>query len=123
MTEYTRARALAKRLIQKKGRAVKIRVITNDAPADANKPWERGRTPADFPVHAVFVKFETKPIQGTPVRAGDQEVLIYAEDGIDFIITVKDKLIDSDLSVWNIVHTEPLQPGGELVMQTIWVRR
>lgn len=126
MTEYTSSRALARRLIRKKGRAINVVVNTNGTPPDALKPWNRPIAAADpLPTYGVFTGYDTKRIDGVSIQRGDQELMLYADgdDGIDFVLTTKDTIIDTDTSVWRIVDVDVIRPGPEIVAQTLKVRR
>lgn len=122
MGGYTKARALALRLIGKKGRAIQVRRIENAAPAEPGKPWSKGRDSSDHATTGVFLAYKQKRQEGASIKVADQEVLIPAAD-LDFVPTTKDKIIDTNGSVWNIVGVDPLQPGDEAVVFTVQVRR
>lgn len=125
MAEYDSAIALAKRLIAKKGTSVTLRSMTPGALPDANEPWRAGaNTPVDQTVKAVFLDYEQAYIDGTTIRMGDQRVFMPATDNSDVAITPEvDGLVIRGSETWKIVKPRPLNPGNQMVMFEIQVRR
>ena len=121
-TEYSSARLLAQRLINKKGRLVRINFPPPETIADPERPWDKTKGAADFiDAKAVFSSSKRKPIEGTAFEVGEEEVLIAAIDVNDREITNKCTITDGT-RVLNIHDNDALKPGEELVMFTLYAR-
>lgn len=120
MAEYNKAIALAKRLIDKKGRIVTV-FQRETAPSDSDEPWDvdevQRRT---FDAKAVVFPVETKYVDGTTVLVTDKQMFIAAADA-QFAIApqckVRDKGYDSQ-----VIRVEVLEPGDQAVLYTVILR-
>lgn len=122
MGAYDSAIALAKRLITKKGAAISLRRYTDGTPADPAKPWQPGaRTHVDYPTHGAFLEYQKNDIDGTEVKAGDQQVYVAASDlavapaGSDVILRGSE--------VWTIKNISELKPADDPVLYVFQVRQ
>lgn len=129
MTEYSSAIDLAARLIIKKGREVVFRHLETDTAAvDPDRPWDKpAPLKGDQTLKMVFLDYEQKFIDGTKIKAGDQQVLMFAK-GVQYAPTTKDKIIEkpkgsTPSKTWNIMEVETVQPGEEPVLFILRVRR
>lgn len=122
MSEYSSFIDLAARLIIKKGRLAKFRHVVEGTVTDPDRPWEtKPAPPFDQDLKMVFLDYEQGVIDGTKIKTGDQQVLMFAK-GVLNDPTTKDKIIDGG-KTWNIVKADVLKPGDETVMYTLQVRR
>lgn len=122
MAAYSKARLLAQRLIQKKGRLVRVNFPPCEVAADPDRPWEKTKGAPDFiDAKAVFVMSTRKPLAGTTFEVGEEEILISALDINDREITKKCTITDGTRKL-NIHDTVPLKPGEELVMFTLYAK-
>jgi hypothetical protein len=130
---YDSAIALAKRLIDKKGRAVKIRRPTGTALVDPAKPW---LGPVDIAsetsTKAVFTSMrDLEPFvrlasgretpTRTPTEAGASVALVPAS-GLSFEIEIDMLLVDG-VTTHNITGIEKLQPGDAPVLYILTLAR
>jgi len=131
VTEYTSAIDLAARLIIKKGREVYFRHMLSEPKSGEpsgpdDEPWEKGHAGHhDQKLKMVFLDYEQKEIDGTNIKSGDKQVLMFAK-GVKYIPNTSDKLVELPKhggKSWNIIDVESLQPGEEVVMHTLQVRR
>jgi hypothetical protein len=124
MAEYDSARALATKLIGKKGRLCNYQRRAVGTPADADKPWNPGPEDVEVvEVKAVFLNYISRKIDGTSIRVGDKEVLISAMDLANVEPTMKDTIEDGEGVVWRVINYENLTPGEQQVLYTIQVRK
>lgn len=132
-SSYDSAIALAKRLIDKKGRAVKIRRQTGTALIDPAKPW-LGLTPAtsETATKAVFtVMRDLEPFvrlasgretpTRTPTEAGAAVALVPAS-GLPFEVEIDMLVVDGSI-VHEITAVEKLQPGDAPVLYILTLAR
>lgn len=122
MADYSRAVALAKRLIDKKGQDVTLRRIQPLTPRDPSKPWAgRPAQPVDEVVTMVFLDFEQNYIDGTTVQQGDLRAYLAAADATA-APTLKDVVIRNGVKM-NIVKCSPLAPAEQEIFFELQVRR
>lgn len=118
MAEYDSAIALAKKLIDKKGRQINVRRTTLvDGPNPLDPPTQ---TNTDYPVRAVFLDYEQSLINETLIKVGDQRCLIPAID-VPISISTADLIIDGS-SVYSIKNDGILKPGDQVIIYDLQVR-
>lgn len=133
MTEYTSAIDLAARLIIKKGREVTFRHFLTEPKSGQpsgpdDEPWEKDADDKgyyDQKLKMVFLDYVEKEIDGTPIKSGKKQVLMFAK-GVKYTPNTTDKIIELPKNggkTWNITEAEPLQPGEEAIMFTLIVSR
>lgn len=129
MSEYQSAIDLAARLIIKKGREAIFRVPRAPVAVDPDRPWDKttpsGSTPDDQTLKMVFLDYEQKEIDGTDIKSGDKQVLMFAK-GVRNTPKSGNKIVELPKhggATWNIVSVEALKPGEDVVMYTLQVRR
>lgn len=122
MAEYDSSIDLAERLIKKKGQLVSIRQTTLSAPPDDTQPWKTGAASTnDTDVYGVFLEYSKRDIDGEKIKQGDQRVYVPAKDLS--IIPQPDDMLIRDTEIWHIQAVNELNPGGQLVMYDLQVRR
>lgn len=127
MSEYQSAIDLAARLIIKKGREAIFQHFVAGEVANPDKPWEKTpRPPVEQTLKMVFLDYEQKDIDGTKIKSGDKQVLMFAKGVLNDPVANADKIKELPKhggATWAIVKSEPLKPGDETVMYTLQVRR
>lgn len=127
MSEYTSAIDLAARLIIKKGREAIFQHFVPGTKPDPDKPWETTpRPPVEQTLKMVFLDYEQKDIDGSKIKSGDKQVLMFAKGVLNDPVANADKIKELQKhggATWAIVKSEPLKPGDETVMYTLQVRR
>ena len=122
MTEYTSARNLAVRLIQKKGQPAVIRRYADPPPSDPDKPWRVDpATETTYDTVAVLLDFRPDQVEGYAFQRGDKLCYIPARD-------LPIVLLDTDIITvagedWAIVQPSRIYPGNEDVLYQVYVRR
>lgn len=120
MAEYDSAIALAKRLIDKKGRTVTVRK-PNVAPTDTDKPWDvQENPPLTFDAKAVVVPMESRYVDGSTVLLTDKLMYVAAADAT-FPITTDCRVADRGYEN-QIIMVDTLEPGEQAVLYTVAVR-
>lgn len=121
-TEYSSARLLAQKLINKKGRFIDV-VYPAESIPNPDKPWEKIKgSPRLVRLKAVFEKSDRKGIEGTTLEQTEQKVMIAALDLEPDVITKnKNSIIDGGKTSV-VVDVEELKPGEEHVMFTLFIR-
>lgn len=120
MAEYDKAIALAKRLIEKKGRLMSFQRVSTDAP-DPDTPWEVDviATPKHS-ARAVVFPVEQKYVDGTTIRQTDQQMLVAAAS-LPEELTLSFRIQDGGLT-YEVVKIEELKPGEQRILYTVFVR-
>lgn len=126
MAEYDSARALATRLLAKKGRTVTLRRIEDGVLPDADRPWEPNATKSndandDFTCSMVVFPFNRSEIDGTDILVGDKRGYISPAQISDLEINNKFLVIDGS-NTYRIVDIDELTPGAQKVLYTIQLR-
>lgn len=120
MSEYTSAIDLAARLIIKKGREAIFQHFVPGTKPDSDKPWETTpRPPIEQTLKMVFLDYEQKDIDGSKIKSGDKQVLMFAKGVLNDPVANADKIKELQKhggATWAIVKSEPLKPGDETVM-------
>lgn len=111
MGEYESARAVAERLIRKKGQlgAIRRRVSVGSEP-DELIPAVVNTT--DYPARIVVLPISQKDIDGTFIKAGDWRVLVSTE-GLPIDPTTTDKLVTTE-GVLTIIEPGRFAPAGDV---------
>ena len=120
MAEFDSAIALAKRLIERKGRLMTFQRRTTTA-SDQNAPWDVEEEPTpEHEAKAVVFPVEQKYVDGSTIRTTDKQMYVAAASlGVELTLsfTVKDRGQNLE-----IVGIEPLEPGEQRIMYTVFVR-
>jgi len=128
---YDGARALAKRLIKEKGRAVTLR--RNDQGAalvDAGKPWlGRTQTPQDAATYAVFGAVQVADLLSRLGGGGD----LAATKGLDTVVLVAalDLAFEPDpgtrvvdgARTWEVTAVDVVKPGADPIYYALGLRK
>lgn len=122
MVDFVKARATAKRLIDKNGRLVTFSKETRTA-SDASKPWKKTTgTAASFTMICSFINYESREIDGDKIKVGDQKMLANAIDNGDNNIVDFNTVTDGD-ETWRIKKVDSIRPGDIVVMYEVQVRK
>lgn len=117
---YARAVKTAQTLIRKFGGSVNIVATSEATNADPWKPGVPTENRLDG-IKAVFLNYETKFIDGTKIKVGDQKVLIAAGDAV--IAPDMNGWIERGTEKWHVKSVEKLNPGDTTVLYTLQVRQ
>lgn len=93
-------------IIDRLGRAVTVRTITNSGTA-----FDPVQTPSDAAARAAVFDYEASETDGSIVQQGDKEFILAST----VPVTKQDKIVDGG-KVYHIVTLEEVQPGDELLM-------
>lgn len=124
---YAKSQATAARLIKKFGQTGAIRRTT----MTGGDPWNPTPETNDYPCTLVVTEYTLKERESSLVEQNDRKVLISTE-GVSIPAlpdnpasadapTVADRLVIGG-NVLSIIHVEPLNPGGTVVMWTAQAR-
>lgn len=124
---YTKSRATAARLMKKFGQTGAIRRTT----MTGGDPWNPTPETNDYPCKLVVTEYSLKERESSLVEQNDRKALISTE-GVSIPAlpdnpasvdapTVADRLVIGG-NVLSIIHVEPLNPGGTVVMWTAQAR-
>lgn len=124
---YTRAVALANRLISANGRSVTVQQLSAVA-ADPTKPWLGTGTPtvsATSVVSAVFVPLSSaqdlgKSLVDEALLKDAEQVLLVAANGTD--LTTFHMILDGSVR-WKITGVRELKPGPTVILYAFGVAR
>lgn len=120
MAEYDSAIALAKRLIDRKGRVVNVRKSNATAP-DPSKPWEVEENPEiNFSARAVVVPIESRYVDGKTTLVTDKQMYLASADAT-FPVTVDCRVMDKGYEN-QVIRVDLLEPGEQAVLYTVIVR-
>ncbi len=123
---------LAKRLIDKNGRTVKLKKETR-TPTDPTEPWSTDTVSSAFATtKGLFVSDDSKDLvlalralgvggQGSEaptVLAGRGNKVLVPAKGLSFAPDMSHKLVDGDTE-WEIAGVEKLQPGPTVILYTL----
>lgn len=124
MTEYTSARALALRLIGKKGQPVTIKRYADPAPADPAMPWRVGAgAVTEYPTVGIVLDFRPDQVEGYAYQRGDKLCLIPAQ-GLSIVLLDTDIIhVDATDEDWAIIQPSRIYPANEDVLFQNYVRR
>ena len=113
-------------LIEEEGRTVTISKAQGGA--NASKP-HRGNASftspvAALPVEAVTVRYKANEIDGSTVLRTDLKALVAPPD-TDENIMEYDRLVDTDGNglTWRITHIDKIEPGSEILLYILQLRR
>lgn len=120
MGEYANARAVAARLIAKKGQlgAIRRTVTTGGGPSD---PTGGSTVTTDHPARLAVFPVDQKDIDGTFIKAGDWRVLVSTE-GLAVEPTTTDRLVTSE-GVLTIIEPGKFAPAGTVTHYSMVARR
>lgn len=127
MGEYDSAVALAKRLIQKKGRTVSFLQL-DGTPADPDKPWQGAGTPAiaaQVTQRAVFLPISSADDLGFTLDKDElntrrNELLLVAPGTMD--LTLVHEVVDVD-GTFGILWIKVLRPGDAVVLYAMGLKQ
>lgn len=130
MGEYDSARALALRLIAKKGRAVLLVRFKDGAPSDSKTPWRPNESEKiSYTVSAVIGSFGAERPDGRRRSVGDKLITIAASDpGLSppdkpIMVPREHDAIEFDGEVWMLLNVVEVSPGDQDVIYQALVRR
>lgn len=128
MAEYDSARALAERLIAKKGRALSIRLVTDTAltPDPDPRPWQPPASQvaeAILNVKGVILDARRMFFEGTLIKIVEKKAYIAVQNtgAADVAISKKDVLVDGTRE-YRIETLELLAPGDQAVLYILELR-
>lgn len=106
-------------LLTSEGRTVSLR--KPGTVKDAAKPW-RGNSAGDsVSTSAVLVKYRRNEIDNDHIKRTDMKAFVAPYTGED--IEEFSTFIDADSSVWNIEDVEKIQPGSDILLYILQLRR
>jgi len=109
--DYSGLRATAIRLIDKFGRTVTRRTITNTGPT-----WNPVQTPVDTPIKGAFVNFSKNEIDGTLILATDKKLLTYDE------VVMTDIVLDYSIE-YVVKNIDTINPGDTVLIYKVQLRK
>lgn len=110
--DYAKAAATAKRLLVKFGQTGVIPRTESEPPANE---WEPPvETTVEHEVTAAVLPIHERDVDGTLIKAGDQQIIIAAE-GLTIEPTTTDRVILGG-EIWTLTSIKPLAPGGITVI-------
>lgn len=123
MAEYDSVRALATRLIAKKGKTITLNQVTDDTLPEAGRPWDPADDKVVVPVNVkgVIVPITRAKIDDTLVRVNDKIAYISAQAVEDFEIGLKDTITISG-TVHRIIEITDISPGDQKVLFVLQLR-
>jgi len=112
-------------LIEEEGREVTLKKLTGGA-TDPAKPWRGDSAATDVPdvvVDAVLVKFMPREIDGSHVLRTDYKAFVAPHETAN--LGLYDFLVDNngDGRTWRIVNAEKIEPGAEILLYKLQLRR
>lgn len=126
MSNFSDFIADAKELIAEEGRLVELRQEVQTAP-DPLRPWRVISDISIAPlidVKSVFINYESKEIDGELVKRGDKKCLIASDDAVIQKADIRHySLIIDRGEEWVIWHMNILDPGDEVIMYTLQLRK
>lgn len=129
MGQFDWAIELAQQLIAENGEAVTLVKETPGA-EDPAQPWKPAvNTPVPYPgLSMVFLNYNDQNRQpktyadGTQTQIGDKEVYLAAGPGVPEPV-MSDYIIRGDGTKWTVKASAPLDPNGQVIIYTLWVRQ
>lgn len=115
MATYDSAVALAKKLIEAKGRTVTLTQRVDGAPADASKPWEPS-VPVDTAHTVTMAIFSTNLsyIDGTTIHSAKKMALVAAAS-LAVVPSQKDIVTDGT-DTFDISVVREIKPGDQAIL-------
>lgn len=112
-------------LIQSEGRAVTLKKLTGGA-TDPTKPWRGDGAATDLPVlttSTVTVSYKPREIDGSNVLRTDLKAFVAPPSSGN--VMLYDFFVDTngDGRTWRIVHCEKIEPGPEILLYILQLRR
>jgi hypothetical protein len=112
-------------LIQEEGRVVTLKKLTGGA-TDPAKPWRGDSAATDVPditSDAVLVAYKAKEIDGSHVLRGDLKA--FCAPHLTANLILYDFLVDTngDGRKWRIVKSDKIEPGSEILLYILQLRR
>lgn len=123
MAEYDSVRALATRLIAKKGKTITLNQVSDDTLPSASRPWDPADVKVSVPVNVkgVIVPILRAKVDDTLVRVNDKIAYISAEAIEDFEVSLKDTITISG-TVHRIIEITDISPGDQKVLYILLLR-
>lgn len=123
MVDFVALATTAKELIAEFGRAVSLRKVTTDTPADLAKPWVPGaEATADTAAIGVFLDTQRSFITGELIPA-DQSVVFLSASELGSVVPIgKDRLVDGS-DTWEIVTVNTLKPANTVLLYELMVKK
>lgn len=107
-------------LLEKFGRTVQVRADAS-TPTDPSKPWRGNSTGVAVDATAVILAYTKKEIDGQLVKHGDMKALVDPTIPLADMRSY-DVLIDQG-ETWNILSIETVNPGQDLLLYKLQLRR
>jgi len=112
-------------LIEEEGREVTLKVLTGGA-TDPLKPWRGDSAATDSPditVDAVTVAYTQKEVDGSSIKRTDLKAFVVphatADIGLyDFFVDV-----NGDGRTWKVENITKIEPGTEILLYILQLRR
>lgn len=110
--DYTSIAATARRLIDRFGRTVTRREITN-----TGTEWNPVQTPVDTPLQGAFVNFSKNEIDNTLILSTDKKLLTYDE------VLLTDIIVDDSIEYSVVPPLDTINPGDTKIIYIVQLRR
>ena len=113
-------------LIAEQGRTVTV--TKAQGLATPAKPWRGNASQvapiAALPVEAVLARYSAKELDGDKVLRTDQKALVAPPEDDENLLEY-DRLVDTDGDgrTWRIVHVDKIEPGSEILLYILQLRR
>jgi hypothetical protein len=118
--DYTEIREVADEVIEAFGQAATLRRFTRGTYNPETGGYSGGST-ADTAVKVVVTEYAKNMVDGALILATDRRVLLSAQDLSIEPNPKNDKLVVGG-TVYEIVRSDPLSPGGTVVLYELQVR-
>lgn len=106
-------------LLASEGRTISLR--KSGALQDATKPWRGNVAGSTIGTSAVLVKYRSNEVDNDHIRRTDMKAFVAPYTGED--IEEFSTFVDADSSVWNIEDVEKIQPGSDILLYILQLRR
>lgn len=123
---YTNIIARTKKIIQKYGRQFTITMLTDNAPVDMTKPWDKATpTPTVTTLSGVFSKYERKLIDNTTIKESDLKLIFVSDATLSWTPTTRDTIAEvaPKSGGYIIVDVDIIAPGDVEVAYTLQLRK
>ncbi len=112
-------------LITAEGRVVTLKALVT-TPTDPSKPWRaagEAMVSPDITVSAVTVAYSPKQVDGSHILKTDLQAFCALHATAD--LGIYDRLVDTngDGRTWQIANIEKIEPGTEILLYKLQLRR
>jgi len=108
--DYTRLSATSVRLINKFGKSILKRTITN-----SGTEWAPSQTNVDTSIDGVVTDYKFNEIDGTLILATDKKLLTTS------LVTIADKIVDGAIS-YSVISVSVVEPASTTLLYKIQLR-